>query len=230
MVIVGISHDSACGPLIMGVRSVPSSDPRRGATLEHDIMNNTYTQHAANEQAIADQWLEDNASLLIEHASANRATDARLEFGCEYFDAAGSDVDLDDMDYFTRMGQASVSEATQTVYRVAADKPVTVHHPKFEAGTFHADADGDYVQGSISRSHMTDELHIPDTVAVTELPYRGEPRTVRKAAAKRNELNATNVAESHRIAQLANKDRQKARRLARKEQITLNAAMDRLGF
>ena len=198
-----------------------NTNTTEGATM-------TYTQHAANQQAIADQWLTDNAALLTEHASANRTTDARLEFGCEYFDASGSDVDLDGMDYFTRMGQASVSEATQTVYSVAADKPVPVHHPKFEAGTFHADAAGDYVQGSISLCNLTDTYQSERKVTV--LPYRGEPRTVRKAAAKRNALHVTNVAEAHRLNQLANKDQQKARRLARKEQITLNAAMDRLGF
>ena len=200
-----------------------ATDNTATTTNNTEAHNVTYAQHAANEQAIADQWLEDNAALLIEQAA-----DARLEFGCEYFDAEGSDVDLDDMDYFTRLGQASVSEATKTVYRVAADKPATTHHIKYVAGTFHADADGDYVQGSISLCNLTDTYQSDRKVEV--LPYRGEPRTVRKAAAKRNALHVANVTEAHRLNQLANKDQQKARRLARKEQITLNAAMDRLGF
>jgi hypothetical protein len=198
-------------------------------------MSNTTLKAAAAARLAADkmeaaQWLEDNAALLIEDASANRNTDTHLEFGGDYFDVEGSDVDLDGMDYFTRMGQASVSEAMQTVYTVAADKLAPTHHPKFVAGTCHANTSGDYVQGSISRSHITDALYIPATVAITELPYKGAPRTIRKQAAKRNALHVTNVTEAHRLNQLRNKDQQKARRLARKEQITLNAAMDRLGF
>ena len=195
---------------------------------------NTYTQQAAAKLEAAKmeaaQWLEDNAALLIEDASANRDADTHLEFGADYFDVEGSDVALDDMDYYARMGQASVSEATQTVYTIAADKPAPIHHPKFLAGTCHANTAGDYVQGSISRSHITNALYIPATVAITELPYKGAPRTIRKQAAKRNALHVTNVTEAHRLNQLRNKDQQKARRLARKEQITLNAAMDRLGF
>lgn len=198
-------------------------------------MSNTTIQTAAAARLEADkmaaaQWLEDNAALLVEDASANRNTDTHLEFGCDYFDVEGSDVDLDGMDYFTRMGQASVSEAMQTVYVIAADKLEPTHHPKFVVGTCHANTSGDYVQGSISRSHITNALHIPATVAITELPYKGAPRTIRKPAAKRNALHVTNVTEAHRLNQLPNKNQQKARRLARKEQITLNAAMDRLGF
>ena len=47
----------------MGLCSIPSSDPRRGAALEHYNMS-TYTQHAATEQALADQWMLDHGAEL----------------------------------------------------------------------------------------------------------------------------------------------------------------------
>ena len=173
----------------------------------------TYAAYKANAEAAAAAWMEAHADELYE-----QATDTRLEFGCEYFDYDAQAIDLDGMDYYTRLGQASVSESRATVYRVA---------PEFEGTTRPIG----YVECNHANIYSDDMSRITvEGREVEVLPYRGEPRTVRKASAGRNNSHQLNTAEQHRIRQLANKDAQKARRYAKKHQVSLTAAMDHLGF
>ena len=174
-----------------------------------------YADYKAQQEAAAAAWMEAHADELYE-----QATDTRLEFGCEYFDYDAQAIDLDGMDYYTRLGQASVSESRATVYRVA---------PEFE-GTTRPIGYVESNHANIYSDNLTDCSILMRGVRVEVLPYRGEPRTVRKASAGRNNSHQLNTAEQHRIRQLANKDAQKARRYAKKHQVSLTAAMDHLGF
>lgn len=183
------------------------------ATNNTEAETMTYAEHATNEQAIADAWLAENAEAMREEA-----TDTRLEFGAEYFDAASQDIDLDGMDYYTRLGQASVSEARHTVYSVA---------PEF---TGVARAVGSETETFAGHHYLAVKPQPATEGDATVLPYRGEPRTIRKPSAGRNNSHQINTAEQHRIRQLANKDAQKARRFAKKNQVSLSAAMDALGM
>jgi len=177
----------------------------------------TYPEYKAARDAEAAAWLEAHAAEMREEA-----IDTRLEFGCEYFDSAAQDVNLDGMDYYTRLGQASVSEARHTVYSTAPEwtgSPIAVGSENARFIGYHFPT----LRPQTSACTF-------DAEAYEVLPYQGEPRTVRKPSAGRNNSHQINTAEQHRIRQLANKDAQKARRYAKKHQVTLMTAMDALGL
>jgi hypothetical protein len=148
--------------------------------------------------------------------------DKWLCFGAEYFDLDALDgCNTDGCDWFTRHGMASVEEARTTVYR-----PWTGDMPRREYAPRH---DRELCAGYHPPLGLNaSAAPTLDDPRVTVHAFAGIPRTVRKPSEGRANSIKAHVSERAEMAELANKDRQKVQRYARKHGVTYTAAMGAL--
>lgn len=159
----------------------------------------------------AEEWLEANS-----HALTEDRPDQLLAFGAEYFDLESYTDDAEGLDYYEFMGLRAVSESTRTIYVDTGTLESTPRDPR----------DVGVNDGHVR--YLKPLAPISDRVATEVLPYRGQPITKRYAACARSDTYQCHISDQKALAEMANKDRQKAQRYARKHMVTIGAAIGKL--
>jgi hypothetical protein len=171
----------------------------------------TYEAYKANQEALAAAWLEEHA-----YAMTEDRPDQSLQFGAEYYDLEALNDDADGLDYYEFMGLFAVSESKSVKY---------VDNGTLETRKRAVRDDG-YNAGHVQ--YLAPTTNTVDRVATEVLPYRGQPVECRAASAKRATTYPQHVCEQKALADMPNKDAQKARRYAKKHQVTISTAIDAL--
>ena len=171
-----------------------------------------YQTYKADQELAAQEWLEANSHALVEDRP-----DQSLAFGAEYFDLESYNDDAEGLDYYEFMGLRAVSESVKTVYVDTGTLESTERDPR---------------DTGINAGHVRYLRPQTEPVAArdgaTVLPYRGQPVIKRAAACARSETYQCHITDQKALAEMANKDRQKVQRYARKHQVTIGAAIGKL--